>query len=197
MADLPELLVADEHEWRTWLERHHGQAPGVWLVLTKKGGDQTALTYAEAVQQALCFGWIDGQARTRGEGSSLRRFTPRRARSRWSAKNVRQVEQLAADGLMHPSGWAAVEAAKSDGRWQEAYEGPAGAVVPDDLAAAIGAEPRAQAMFEVLTSQNRYALIFRLGSVRTVQTRRRKIAEYVDMLARGETIYPQRRRPDR
>lgn len=195
MADLPELQLPDEAAWRDWLEDNHADAPGVWLVVTRKGGNQTRLTRAEAVLQALCFGWIDGQALSRDEATSLQRFTPRRPRSRWSAKNVRQVDQLEADGLMRPAGRAAVEQARADGRWEAAYEGPANAVVPEDLAAAIAANPQAQAMFEVLTSQNRYALIFRLGAVKTARTRQRKIAEFAEMLARGETFYPQRRRP--
>lgn len=197
MAELPELCLATEQEWRNWLEANHADAPGVWLVLTKKGGKQTALIYTEAVLQALCYGWIDGQARSRDEGTSLRRFTPRRVRSRWSAKNVQQFEQLEADGLIRPAGRAAVEAAKADGRWEAAYEGPATAIVSEDLAAAIAANPQAQAMFDVLTSQNRYAMIFRLGAIKRPDTRVRKIAEFVAMLARGETFHPQRRRPGR
>ena len=198
MAERPsgeDLLLPDRAAWRAWLGEHHADVPAVWLVLTKKGGAITTLAYEDAVLEALCYGWIDGQARGRDAESSQQRFTPRGPRSRWSQVNVARVERLEAEGLMTPAGRAAVDAAKADGRWEEAYAGPATAVVPDDLAAAIAAEPRAQAMFEVLTSTNRFALIHRLGSVRREETRRRKIVEYVAMLARGETPYPQKRRP--
>jgi uncharacterized protein YdeI (YjbR/CyaY-like superfamily) len=193
--DLPELLVADAAEWRAWLLDHHASAPGVWLVLHKKGGDVTSLDYEQAVCEALCFGWIDGQGRRRDDGSSLQRMTPRGRRSRWSATNVARVGRLEEAGRMHESGRAAVRAAQADGRWEEAYAGPATAVVPDDLAEAIAANPEAQAMFEVLTSTNRFALIHRLGAVKRPETRARKIRTFVEMLARHETPYPQKRRP--
>ncbi|WP_147919068.1 YdeI/OmpD-associated family protein [Ruania zhangjianzhongii] len=193
MDELPELVVPDAAGWRDWLAQNHADAPGVWLVLTKKGGTLTSLNYEGAVLEALCVGWIDGQARSRDDQTSLQRYTPRRARSQWSAKNVGRVERLGAEGRMQPAGWAAVEAAKKDGRWERAYAGPATAVVPDDLAAAMAANPNAQAMFDVLTSQNRFALLYRLQSVKRASTRASKIVTFVDMLARGETFYPQRR----
>ncbi len=196
MADnLPDLLVADATQWRDWLLEHHDSAAGVWLVLHKKGGDVTALTYEDAVLEALCFGWIDGQARRRDEGSSFQRMTPRGPRSRWSARNVERVGRLEAEGRMHQSGREAVKAAQADGRWEEAYAGPATAEVPADLADAIAANPDARAMFEVLTSTNRFALIHRLGAVKKPETRARKIREFVEMLARHETPHPQKRRP--
>lgn len=194
--DLPELLVPDAAGWRAWLEQHHDSAPGVWLVLHKKGGDVTSLVYEDAVCEALCFGWIDGQARRRDEGSSLQRMTPRGPRSRWSARNVERVGRLERAGLMHEAGLAAVRAAQADGRWEAAYAGPATAEVPADLADAIAADPAAQAMFEVLTSTNRFALIHRLGAVKRPETRARKIREFVEMLARQETPHPQKRRPE-
>lgn len=196
MIELPELLVPDATAWRDWLVANHESAPGVWLVLTRKGGEVTALDYEGAVLEALCVGWIDGQARSRDQASSLQRFTPRRARSQWSAVNVARVARLEAEGRMLPAGRAAVAEAKQDGRWERAYAGPATAVVPEDLRAAIAANPAAQAMFDVLTSQNRFALIYRLGTVKRAETRERKIAEFVAMLSRGETFYPQRRRPE-
>ncbi len=195
-VELPELVVPDAKAWRDWLVAHHDSSPGVWLVLHKKGGNVTALTYADAVEEALCFGWIDGQARKRDDESSLQRMTPRGPRSAWSVRNVERVERLEREGRMHESGRAAVRAAQADGRWERAYAGPATAEVPDDLAQAIAANPRAQAMFDVLTSANRFALIYRLGSVKRVETRTRKIAEFVEMLARHETPYPQKRKPD-
>lgn len=194
-TELPELLLPDAAAWRAWLAEHHATAPGVWLVLHKKGGDVTALTYAAAVEEALCFGWIDGQARSRDAGSSSQRMTRRGPRSRWSATNVERVERLEREGRMAEAGRAAVRAARADGRWEAAYPGPATAEVPDDLAAAIAADPRAQAMFDVLTSQNRYALVHRLGAVKRADTRARKIAEFVAMLARHEAPHPQARRP--
>ncbi len=194
-AELEELLVRDAAAWRTWLEAHHAHSPGVWLVLHKKGGSVTALDYEAALQEALCFGWIDGQGRRRDEGSSFQRMTPRTPKSMWSARNVERIARLEAAGRMTLAGRAAVESAKADGRWEAAYAGAATAEVPADLAAAIAAEPRAQAMFEVLTSVNRFALIHRTNAVKRAATRERKIAGFVEMLARFETPYPQARRP--
>lgn len=190
-----ELVVRDAAQWRAWLAEHHADSPGVWLALHKKGGSVTELTYAAALQEVLCFGWIDGQARRRDEESSFQRMTPRGPRSPWSERNVGYVRVLEEKGLMMPAGKAAVDAAKADGRWDRAYAGQATAVVPEDLAAAISAVPAAQAMFEVLTSTNRYALIYRTNSVKQQSTRARKIAGFVEMLARGESPYPQKKRP--
>lgn len=194
-AELPELLLPDAREWRAWLEENHASSSGVWLVLHKKGGTVTALTYAAALDEALCFGWIDGQTRRRDGESSFQRFTPRGPRSIWSLRNVGHVERLEAEGAMRDAGRAAVERAKADGRWERAYAGSASAVVPDDLTAAIAANPDAQAMFEVLSAQNRYALIFRLGQLKTEAGRAKRIGAFVDMLARHEAPYPQKRKP--
>jgi len=193
--ELPELLVADASAWRDWLSSHHGGSPGVRLVLHRKGGAVTALTYPLALEEALCVGWIDGQVGRRDEGSFLQRFTPRRPRSPWSVRNTAHVARLLAEGRMQPAGLAAVEAARADGRWDAAYAGPATITVPDDLAAAVAADPAARAMWGVLTSQNRYALLWRLTQIKRADTRVRRVAEFVAMLARGETIYPQRARP--
>ncbi|TNH31600.1 hypothetical protein FHG89_01365 [Micromonospora orduensis] len=194
-AELDELIVADAEALRAWLSTNHATSPGVWLALTRKGGTVTTLTWQQAVDEGLCFGWIDGQARKRDQESSWIRFTPRRSRSSWSRRNVEHVARLEAQGLMQPSGRAAVEAAKADGRWAAAYAPPSEAEVPDDLLSAIAAEPAAQAMFDVLTRTNRFALIHRLNAVKRAQTRERKVAEFVAMLARHETIYPQKARP--
>ena len=165
------------------------------LVLAKKGTiSPTSLTYDQALEEAICFGWIDGQVRRRDEGTYFQRFTPRRARSRWSKRNTTIAEQLLRDGRMHAAGIAEVERAKADGRWDAAYAGPATARVPDDLAAALAAEPAAEAMFGRLTSQNRYSILHRIEAVKRPGTRARKIAEFVAMLARGETVHPQSRR---
>ncbi|KHD73990.1 hypothetical protein MB27_31490 [Actinoplanes utahensis] len=193
--ELAELIVADAEALRVWLLENHGTSPGVWLALTRKGGTVTTLTWQQAVDEALCAGWIDGQARKRDEQTSWIRFTPRRARSSWSQRNVEHVARLEAQGRMLPAGRAAVEAAKADGRWAAAYAPPSVAEVPADLLAAIAANPAAQAMFDVLTKTNRFALIFRVNGVKRAETRERKIAEFVAMLARHETVYPQKARP--
>ncbi|MDF2051779.1 YdeI/OmpD-associated family protein [Arthrobacter sp. Cr_A7] len=193
--ELEELLVPDAAAWRTWLEANHQSSPGVWLVLHKKGGHITELDYAAALDEALCFGWIDGQARRRDDESSFQRMTPRGRRSVWSARNVTYVARLEEEGKMADAGRAAVEAAKADGRWDAAYAGQATAEMPPDLAAAIAAVPAAQAMFDVLTRSNRFALIVRTNSAKQAATRERRIAGFVEMLARGEAPYPQKKRP--
>ncbi|MEK8106679.1 YdeI/OmpD-associated family protein [Micromonospora sp. M12] len=193
--ELDELIVADADALRAWLSTHHGTSPGIWLALTKKGGTVTTVTWQQAVDEALCFGWIDGQARKRDEESSWIRFTPRRPRSSWSQRNVANVARLEAAGRMWPAGRAAVEAAQADGRWAAAYAPPSEAEVPADLLAAIAADPAAQAMLDVLTKANRFALIHRLNSVKRAETRERKIGEFVAMLARHETFYPQKAKP--
>ena len=192
MAD--ELIVVDAAAWRAWLGEHHESPAGVWLVLAKKGTTQpTSLSYDQALEEALCHGWIDGQSQRRDEITYRQRFTPRRARSPWSARNVGIVTRLAIEGRMHPAGVAEVERAKNDGRWDAAYAGPASIEMPADLAAALTAEPKAQAMFAILTSQNRYAVLYRIDSAKRPDTRARRIQQFVAMLARGETVYPQKR----
>jgi len=195
-VELPELLVTDMAAWRAWLLENHDSSQGVWLVVHKKGGGVTSLTVPEAQEEALCFGWIDGQARRRDEGSYRLRMTPRRPKSAWSAINVARIERLEREGRMHDAGRAQVRAAQEDGRWALAYGGPNPAEVPADLAEAIAANPDAQAMFDMLTSTNRTALIYRVNSMKRQATRERKIAESVAMLARGETPFPQAKRPD-
>ena len=194
-AELDELIVADAEALRAWLSDHHAVSAGVWLALGRKGGTVTTLTWQQAVDEALCFGWIDGQARKGDQDVSWIRFTPRTARSSWSQRNVTHVARLEAEGRMRPAGRAAVDAAKADGRWAVAYAPPSEAEAPADLVAAIAADPAAQAMFDVLTKANRFALIYRLGAVKRAETRERKIAEFVAMLARHETIHPQKAKP--
>ncbi|UJP40098.1 YdeI/OmpD-associated family protein [Cellulomonas palmilytica] len=194
--DLPVLLVPDASAWRAWLVEHHAQPTGVWLVTHKKGGTVTELTYDQAVDEALCFGWIDGQRRSRDEHSSLQRMTPRRPRSAWSAVNVDRVARLEREGRMHEAGRAQVAAAQADGRWDAAYRGPATIEVPDDLAAALDAVPTARAWFDALTSQNRFAVLYRVTGAKRPETRARRIATFVADLAEGRTVYPQKRRPD-
>ncbi|PZS21954.1 MAG: hypothetical protein DLM60_05270 [Pseudonocardiales bacterium] len=192
--ELPELTVSDAAAWRQWLGQHHLSPTGVWLLLAKKGTTQpTSLVYHQALDEALCFGWIDGQLRTWDERSYRQRFTPRRPRSQWSVRNTAIVNRLLAEGRMHPASVAEVERAKADGRWDAAYAGQANIEVPADLAAALIAEPQAQAMFDILTSQNRYAILYRVHNAKRAETRARRIEQFVTMLARGESIYPQKR----
>ena len=194
MAEQPELVVPDEAAWRAWLLGNHADPVGVWLVLAKKAAlavpdPPTTLTYALALDEALCFGWIDGQAKRRDDLTTWQRFTQRRARSIWSARNVTYVARLSDEGRMHPAGLAEVERARADGRWDAAYAGPATATVPDDLAVALAASPAAAAAFERLTSQNRYAILHRLGQLKTAAARARNVEKYVAMLERGETFH--------
>lgn len=198
MADEPlELIVADAAAWRAWLGEHHATPTGVWLVLAKKGTTRpTSLTYDQALDEALCHGWIDGQTRRRDETTYLQRFTPRRARSPWSKRNVGIIGRLQREGRMHPAGVAEVERAKTDGRWDAAFAGPVSMEVPADLAAALAAQPRAQAMFDILTSRNRYAVLYQIATAKRADTRTRRIEKFVVMLSRGETLYPQKRKPD-
>lgn len=194
VRELVELTVPDATAWREWLGDHHADSSGVWLTLARKGTTvPTSLTYGQALDEALCQGWIDGQVRRRDEVTFAQRWTPRRARSGWSLRNVGIVEGLQAEGRLRPAGLAEVDSARADGRLSAAYAGQATIEVPSDLAAALAAEPRAAAMFAVLTGQNRYAVLYRLGLARRPETRARRIAEFVAMLARGETVHPQKR----
>ena len=187
--DLPELLVPDAAAWRAWLQENHDSSGGVWLVLHKKGGGVTALDYEQAVCEALCFGWIDGQMRRRDEESSLQRMTPRGPRSRWSQTNVARVGRLEEAGLMHESGRAAVRAAQADGRWEQAYDSARTSTVPPDLQAALDAAPKARAFFQTLDAANRYAVLWRVQTAKKAETRARRIEQVVAMLARGEKVH--------
>jgi uncharacterized protein YdeI (YjbR/CyaY-like superfamily) len=194
MGELPELIVPDAVAWRAWLEAHHPQAEGVRLVLARKGhAEVTMLSYDDALDEALCFGWIDGQVSRRDDHSYRQRFTPRRARSPWSKRNVALAEALREAGRMHPAGQAEIERAQADGRWAAAYAGAASIEVPADLRAALDATPEAAAMFSRLTSQNRYAILYRLQEAKRPETRARRLEAFVAMLVRGETVHPQSR----
>jgi uncharacterized protein YdeI (YjbR/CyaY-like superfamily) len=195
-AEPPDLVLRDAAAWRKWLSQHHADPVGVRLVLAKKGNPKTtSLTHAQALVEALCHGWIDGKANTRDELTFFVRFTPRRRQSVWSKRNCGIAEQLLRDGRMHPAGIAEMDRAKADGRWESAYAGPATIEVPPELAAALAAEPKAQEMFVTLNSQNRYAILFRIATARRADTRAKRIVQFVDMLKRGETIYPQKVKP--
>jgi uncharacterized protein YdeI (YjbR/CyaY-like superfamily) len=197
MSETPELLVADAAEWRAWLAANHATSAGVRLVLAKKGViEPTRLTHADALPEALCYGWIDGQL-SRGDGATYGvRFTPRRARSPWSKRNVETAERLIAEGRMQPAGLAEVDRAKADGRWQRAYGGSASLEVPDDLRNALAASPSAQRTWDVLTRTNKFAVVYRVQEAKRADTRARRIQQYVEMLARGDTPHPQKRKPE-
>ena len=191
----PELVVADLAAWRCWLADHATASDGVWLVLAKKGTTQpTSLTYDEALDEALCHGWVDGQLAGGPEGTFRRRFTPRRARSTWSKRNVAIVERLVAEGRMRPTGLAAVQRAQADGTWDAAYAGAATIEVPEDFQAALAANRAASAVFARLDAANRYAVLYRIATARRPDTRARRIEQLVDMLAQGKTIHPNRKR---
>jgi uncharacterized protein YdeI (YjbR/CyaY-like superfamily) len=196
VTDLEELLVQDVEAWHAWLDSHHAGHPGVWLVLHKKGGQVTTLTYAQALDEALCFGWIDGQTARRDDDSYRQRFTPRRPNSPWSARNVENVDRLTQAGRMRPAGVAVVDAAKVQGRWAAAYRGQADMRTPPDLAEALAANPAAAATFDKLDAANRFSIVYRLDALKRPATRERKLAEYVDMLARGESLRPRRAQKD-
>ena len=188
--DLPVILFESREDWAAWLDANHTAATGVWLRLAKKAGGLRSVTYSEAVEVALCYGWIDGQARGYDEQTSLQRFTPRRARSVWSRINREKAQALIDGGQMKPAGLAVVEAAKRDGRWDAAYDSPRNAVVPDDLQRALDDNPAASAFFATLNGQNRYAILYRIQTARKAETRAKRIRQYVEMLARQETLYP-------
>jgi uncharacterized protein YdeI (YjbR/CyaY-like superfamily) len=170
-------------------QKNQQKINGVWLKFAKKGSGVATVTYAEAVEEALCYGWIDGQAAGHDETFYLQRFTPRRRRSKWSLINRNKAERLIAEGRMKPAGLAQVEAAKGDGRWDAAYPSPSAATVPDDLQAALDQNPKAKAFFEALTGQNRYAVLYRIRDAKRPETRAKRIAEYVAMLAQGRTFH--------
>ena len=177
-------------EWEAWLEANHATAPGVWIKMAKKDSGVDSVRYPEVLESALCFGWIDGRREALDERFFLQRYTPRRARSRWSRINREKAERLIADGRMRPAGRAEVEQARADGRWDAAYEGQRSIVVPEDLRRELDARPEAKAFFEQLSSQNRYAILYRLHEAKRPETRARRLEKFVAMLEAGEKIYP-------
>lgn len=181
----------DAAEFRAWLAGHHDSSTGIRLAVAKKGSGHSSPSYAEAVDVALCFGWIDGRRNSLDDTHFLQLFTPRTQRSIWSQRNRDLVAALIASGDMTEAGMREVERAKADGRWDAAYQRVSDKTLPDDLAEAIAANPEAAAFFETLTSQNRFALIFRVSNVKRAETRARRIADFVEMLAAHETVYPQ------
>ncbi|WP_320671209.1 YdeI/OmpD-associated family protein [Patulibacter defluvii] len=192
--DLPLIPFATPAEWDAWLDEHAETADGVWIKIAKKGTGVPSVVWAEAVEVALAHGWIDGQARSIDERWYQQRFTPRRARSRWSKINRATAERLIAAGTMRPAGLRAVEAAKADGRWEAAYDSPATATVPDDLQAALDARPGAAEFFAALDGRNRYAILHRIAEAKRADTRARRIEQFAAMCAAGETIHPPAKR---
>jgi uncharacterized protein YdeI (YjbR/CyaY-like superfamily) len=190
----PVRLFANRAAWATWLEKNHRKHAGLWLRLAKKGSGMQSVTYAEALEVALAYGWIDGQKRPESELAWLQRFVPRGARSIWSKINREKALALIASGGMKAAGLEAVERAKECGRWESAYDSPKGAAVPRDFQAALEGSPRAQEFFLELDRANRYAVLFRIQTVKKVETRARKIREFVGMLERGERIHESRGR---
>lgn len=187
--ELPTVLFASPSQMEAWLERHHRRSAGVWLKIAKKDSGVESVTYAEALELALCFGWIDSQKRGFDEQFFLQRFTPRRPRGRWSRINREKAEALVAAGSMRPAGQAEVDAARADGRWQAAYEGQRTAEVPDDLRRELDANPAAREFFATLSSGNRYAIVYRLNDAKKPETRERRLRKFVAMLERGEAIH--------
>jgi uncharacterized protein YdeI (YjbR/CyaY-like superfamily) len=183
------IPFASAADWEAWLEENHAESDGVWIKMAKKGSGIASVRDREAIDVALCFGWIDSRREGLDEAHFLQRFTPRRPRGRWSRINRDAAERLIAEGRMRPAGLAEVERAKADGRWDAAYEGSRTATVPDDLQRELDARPAAKAFFETISSQNRYAILFRLQDAKKPETRARRLEKFVAMLEAGETIY--------
>lgn len=191
---LPTLPFASGADWEAWLEENHAEADGIWIKVAKKGSGIPSVAYPEVLETALCFGWIDGRREGLDDRWFLQRYTPRRRRSKWSKVNRENAERLIAEGRMRPAGLAEVERARADGRWQAAYDSPGRMTVPDDLRRELDTRPRARALFDRLTSQNRYAILYRLDDAKKPETRARRLAKFVAMLEAGETPYPQANR---
>jgi uncharacterized protein YdeI (YjbR/CyaY-like superfamily) len=187
--DLPILLFADRAEFEAWLEENHAAPAGIWLKMAKKGAAEPSVTYDEAVELGLCFGWIDSQKRGLDGEHFLQRFTPRRPRGRWSKINREKAQALIDAGRMRPAGMVEVEAARADGRWESAYEGQRNATVPDDLKRELARNAAAREFFEGLDSANRYAIIYRINDIKKPETRERRLRKFVAMLERGEKIH--------
>ena len=188
--DSAELIVSNVAAWRTWLAERRGDSDGVWLVLAKKGTTRpTSLTYEQALEEALCWGWVDGQLARRDDGTFRRRFSPRRAGSAWSKRNIAIIERLTAERRMRPAGLRVVERAKADGTWDTAYGGTASSEVPDDLERALSANPRASKAFALLDKAHRYSILYRVTTARRPDTRARRIERLVDKLSQGTVIH--------
>jgi uncharacterized protein YdeI (YjbR/CyaY-like superfamily) len=188
MDDLPIVELRDQQAWRQWLEQNHESLAGAWLMFAKKGSPTVTVSYPEAIEEALCYGWIDGQVRRHDEHYYVQRFTPRRAKSKWSQINREKAERLIAEGRMRPAGLAQVEAAKRDGRWDAAYPAQSRITVPDDFQRALDESEPARAFFETLTGSARYAFLYRLHNVGSPEARAARIRSYVELLSTGKTL---------
>lgn len=188
-SDLVKLFFPTPEEWRAWLKEHHTQFDGIWLKFNKKKSGLPSMDYAQALDEALCFGWIDGQLQKNDDVSWYQRFTPRRARSVWSLKNTENIERLTKLGKMEAAGLKEVAAAKADGRWQAAYAGQKTAKPPEDFLQALGESPEASEFFESLTRAQRYAYYYRLQSAKTAETRENRIKLFITMLERGQALH--------
>ena len=187
-AEQPVLSFATPSELEAWLGEHAEDSDGIWLKFAKKGSGIRSVVYPEALESALCHGWIDGQVKRLDDDYYLQRFTPRRARSKWSKRNRKMAERLIAEGRMSPAGLAEVERAQRDGRWEEAYDSPSTATVPADFQAALDAEPAAAEFFSGLGSTKRYPFLYRIQDAKRPETRAKRIAEYVELLRAGRTL---------
>jgi uncharacterized protein YdeI (YjbR/CyaY-like superfamily) len=193
MAQKPELeiLPFTSHAcWEDWLAENHASSPGLWVKFAKKGSDIETVTYAEALEEALCYGWIDGQTKSFDERYWLQRFTPRRPRSKWSQVNREKVDALIAAGRMKPAGLLEAERAKADGRWEAAYEPPSKVTVPEDLRRELDAHPDAATFFADLDGRNRYAILYGLQDAKKSETRARRLQKFVTMLNERRKPYP-------
>ena len=188
--DEPVLAFASRAEWEAWLARQHATSNGLWLQIAKKGSGVASVSYAEALEVALCYGWIDGQKGKLDERYWLQRFTPRKAKSPWSKINCAKAAELIERGEMRPAGLVEVERAKADGRWDRAYQGQRTATVPEDLKRELDLNDRAREFFATLDSANRYAILYRIEEAKKPETRARRIAKYVAMLDEGKKIHP-------
>jgi len=187
-AEQPVHSFATPDELGAWLDKHAEESDGIWLKLAKKASGIPSVVYADAVEIALCHGWIDGQAKRLDDDHYVQRFTPRRARSKWSKINRQKAERLIAEGRMRPGGLREVERAKQDGRWDEAYDSPTTATVPEDFKRALAAEPAARDFFERLGNTKRYSFLYRIEDAKRPETRAKRIAEYVALLREGKTL---------
>jgi uncharacterized protein YdeI (YjbR/CyaY-like superfamily) len=189
-SELPVQFFASRHDWEAWLEANHDSSRGLWIRFAKKSSGHTSVSHPDALEAALCYGWIDGQTNTGDDGWWLQKFSPRGRRSIWSKINREKVETLIKQGLMKPSGLKEAARAKEDGRWDAAYDSVRGAVVPDDLQTALNDNPKAKAFFATLDSKNRYAVLFRIQTAKKAETRAKRVAQFVGMLERHERLHP-------
>jgi uncharacterized protein YdeI (YjbR/CyaY-like superfamily) len=192
--ELPTKLFRSAGEWEKWLETNHDRSRGLWVKISKRGAGATSLTYAQALEVAILFGWIDGQKGALDAAFWLQKFTPRGPKSRWSTTNCGTAMRLTEEGRMRPAGLAAIERAKADGRWAAAYESQSRASVPPDLRRALVLNAAALSFFETLDSHNRYAILYRIHDAKLPETRAKRIAAYVQMLAQGETLHPRKKK---